>query len=464
MPIRTLPLALLIAGAVHLPAAQAPTPVGFRGDGSGIFPVTGVPTTWDIDKGVQLAWKAPLPERALAEPLVVGDKVLVTAEPEWLLCFDAATGQELWKAEVAAVEGLDAAAVARRREHLGKVVALWNSGADLKSPGGEAIKAEIDALKKDFGIDPLRNWLFGNLGYAAGTPVSDGVHVWARFGTGSIGCHDLATGKAAWVRKAPINSGLVVQGTQICRIDDRIYLIENLPKGQGDPKTQKQITGLEAATGKEVWHSQPIVRGDHGDGGGLVPVTVGGTTCIATSNGQIVDPKTGDIIAEGLGNCGYSTNAYALPDAICFGAARVRLQAEGGKIIAIDAPASHPKTTDAAVVFGDLAYIAKPSSLICTDPAARPAPDSKEKPQSLSYGFKQTDNAKGAPRPSVIGGLLYCPAADQNLAVVKPGAKPELVALNHLPERVCAPCAAGPGRLYVRTITTLYAIGAKPAP
>ena len=60
MLIVTLALAatLYAADAVPLTAVN----VGYRGDGSGIFPVTGVPTTWDITKGTNVLWKAPLPD------------------------------------------------------------------------------------------------------------------------------------------------------------------------------------------------------------------------------------------------------------------------------------------------------------------------------------------------------------------------------------------------------------------
>ncbi len=463
-------LILGFASFAPLAAAQAPAMVGYRGDGSGIYPVTGIPTTWDVAKGTNLAWKAALPERALSEPVVVGDRVLVTAEPEWLYCFDANTGKECWKAEVSALEGLDPVVQAKCRETLQKIIDLWKSGVDAKNPGYEAIKADLEALKKATGIEPVRNWLFGNLGYANGTPISDGKFVWARFGTGSIGCYELATGKKVWLRNAPLQSGLVIQGAQIAVIGDHVYLVEAPPKGtsKAEVKLTKQITGLDAATGKEVWHSKLIVRGDHGDGGGLLPVTIGGNVYLATSNGQIVDTVSGEALISDLGNCGYSTNAYVLPDAVCFGPHRTRLKNEGGRLAAVDPPLVPliPKVSVKAIVLGELAYVAGPTGLAIRNPANRTFvpgehgllndPDKR----SFSFSFKESGR-QGAILPSVVGGLLYCPAADGRLAVVKPGEKPELVALNVFPEGITAPCTAGGGRLFVRTAAALYAITAK---
>ena len=402
--------------------------------------------------------------------MVVGDRVLVTVEPEWLYCFDAATGKECWKAEVSALDGLDPAVQAKGRETLTKIIDLWKSGATIKDPGYEALKPDLDALQKSAGIEPVRNWLFGNLGYANGTPVSDGKFVWARFGTGSIGCYELATGNKVWLRKAPMQSGLVILGTQIAVIGDRLYLVEGPPKGTSKAlyKTSKQITGLDAATGKEVWHSKLIVRGDHGDGGGLVPVNVGGTVYLGTSNGQIIDTTSGEVLISDLGNCSYSTNAYAGPDAICYGPFRAKLKFENGKLTSPDTLLVPliPKVPERAIVFGDFAYVAGPTWLAIRNPANRTFvpgeygllgdPDKR----SLSFGYRETGR-QGIILPSVVGGLLYCPAANGRLAVVKPGEKPEVVALNVFPENITAPCSAGGGRLFVRTVGALYAIGVK---
>ena len=468
MLIVTLALAATLHAADVVPLTAVN--VGYRGDGSGIFPVTGVPTTWDVAKGTNVLWKATLPERALSEPVVVGDRVLVAVEPEWLYCFDAATGKECWKAEVSALDGLDPAVQAKGRETLTKIIDLWKTGAAYNDPRYDAFKVDTDMIKKVAGIDVVRNGLFGNVGYANGTPVSDGKYVWARFGTGSIGCYELATGNKVWLRKAPMQSGLVILGTQIAVIGDRLYLVEDPPKGTSKAlyKTSKQITGLDAATGKEVWHSKPIVRGNHGDGGGLVPVTVGGTVFLATSNGQVIDTVSGEVLISDLGNCGYSTNAYALPDAVCYGFFRARLKNEGGKLVAVDLPLVPliSKLQEHAIVFGDLSYLAGSTGLGIRNPANRDLKHDEHDrlidsdKRSFSFGFKESSR-QGGILQSVVGGLLYCPAADGRLAVVKPGEKPELVALNVFPEGIIAPCSAGGGRLFVRTVGALYAIGTK---
>ena len=105
---------------------SAERPVGFRGDGSGAFPgatpVTqwweGTPQEkkaefrdkwgrmklepyWDIagTGGRNIVWKTPMPGMGNTQPIVVGDRVFTTAEPDLLICADAHTGKVLWVRE-----------------------------------------------------------------------------------------------------------------------------------------------------------------------------------------------------------------------------------------------------------------------------------------------------------------------------------------------------------------------------
>lgn len=104
-------------------------PVGYRGDGNGYFPGArlldgfweGTPTqieisykdmhegqergqktgtAWDVadDKTHNIVWKTRLPAWANTQPLVVGDLVFTTAEPDRLVCLDARTGTIRWAA------------------------------------------------------------------------------------------------------------------------------------------------------------------------------------------------------------------------------------------------------------------------------------------------------------------------------------------------------------------------------
>src|SRR5262245_8019049 len=75
----------------------------FRGpDGAGFAPMSSLPLSFDIKTKKNVAWEAELPGRGPASPIVVGDRVFVTAssgprqDKLHVLAFDTKTGKQLW--------------------------------------------------------------------------------------------------------------------------------------------------------------------------------------------------------------------------------------------------------------------------------------------------------------------------------------------------------------------------------
>lgn len=90
--------AFTLALTLTLSAADWPQ---FKGpNASGVSDEANLPTEWAKDKGVK--WKAALPARGVSSPVVAAGKVYVTASSGkkddrlHVVCFDAATGKELW--------------------------------------------------------------------------------------------------------------------------------------------------------------------------------------------------------------------------------------------------------------------------------------------------------------------------------------------------------------------------------
>ena len=90
--------ALTLAFTLTLGAADWPQ---FKGPGaSGVSDETALPTEWSKTKGVK--WQAKLPARGVSSPVVAAGKVYVTCSSGkrddrlHVLCFDAATGKDLW--------------------------------------------------------------------------------------------------------------------------------------------------------------------------------------------------------------------------------------------------------------------------------------------------------------------------------------------------------------------------------
>lgn len=75
-------------------------PVGWRGDRSGAFPGATPVTTWNSKTGENIVWKCPMPAPSWGHPIVVGDRVFVNADPNWLICVNARDGKILWQQAV----------------------------------------------------------------------------------------------------------------------------------------------------------------------------------------------------------------------------------------------------------------------------------------------------------------------------------------------------------------------------
>jgi len=113
MKTQTIILTILAVAGVQTAAAAEPVPyghpdfypsatrpAGLRGDGSGTFPAATPVTTWDWTTGKNIVWATPLPSFGSSSPIVVGDKVFVTAELNQLICINARDGKIPWIREV----------------------------------------------------------------------------------------------------------------------------------------------------------------------------------------------------------------------------------------------------------------------------------------------------------------------------------------------------------------------------
>jgi len=75
-------------------------PVGWRGDGTGAWPGAKCVTNWNSETGENIVWKTNTPGAGLCQPIVVGEKVFITADPNWLLCYNIHDGKLLWQTAI----------------------------------------------------------------------------------------------------------------------------------------------------------------------------------------------------------------------------------------------------------------------------------------------------------------------------------------------------------------------------
>jgi outer membrane protein assembly factor BamB len=203
--------ALILLAAPALTIANAADWSRFRGEnGSGVAAdSTPAPTEWSETKN--LKWSAPLPGPGKSSPIVVGDRVIVTAwtgenPPDDLkrhiICFDRNTGEQLWS-------------------------------------------KDVPPTTPD---EPFRE-MFTENGYASHTPASDGERIYAFFGLSGVVAFDM-DGNELW--RASVGEGTDPNnwGTASSPILYKDLVIITAAS------ESTALVALNNATGEEVWRQE----------------------------------------------------------------------------------------------------------------------------------------------------------------------------------------------------------------
>jgi outer membrane protein assembly factor BamB len=242
-------VALILLGATAIHADG----IGWRGDGTGRYPQANPPTPWDTDEGKNILWKTEI-GKGQSCPVVSGDRLFITVEPESLLCLEAKTGKLLWK----------------------------------KENGYAALPAGTKAPEK-------RPPTAVGCGYATPTPATDGKSVYVSFGTGLVACYDFE-GKGAWI-------------TFIDQPPDSEYGRAASPVLAGG-KLLVSIGGLIALdpkTGKTLWQALEA----HPTFGTPIVAKIGDVDVAVTPGGDCVRVSDGKVLAKKLASSKYASPVLA---------------------------------------------------------------------------------------------------------------------------------------------------------
>lgn len=296
--------------AANWPAWRGPT-------GDGVAAETGVPLKWSPTENVK--WKTPLPERGNSSSIVWGDRVFLTQAIEserrrLLLCFDRATGKELWRAgttypgkEVThATNPQCAASPVTDGERV--IVSFGSAGVWCFDFSGKEL------WHRDLG---KQTHIWGN----AASPVLHGDRCFLNFGPGPrtfLIALDKTSGKTLWQHDEPGgHSGEKPEGTSakaqwlgswsdplLRRVGEREELFMMYPN---------RVCAFDPATGKELWTSgginalaytspifaDGIVVAMGGFNGKAVAVRAGGSGDVTESHRVWHHPRTKQRIGSG---------------------------------------------------------------------------------------------------------------------------------------------------------------------
>lgn len=210
-----LPMLFLAEGS------QAEDWLRFRGpQGSGVATDGSTPPT-EFDDQNNVVWKSELPGAGASAPIVVGDKILLTAYSGYgqtrddvgdmndlqrhLMCYSKTDGKKLWQKDFA--------------PHLPE--------------------------------DPFAGMGVPEHGYASSTPVSDGKYVYVFFGKSGAYAFDF-DGNEIWHTSLGTGSGTMQWGSGASPVLAGNVLVVNATD------ESNAIVGLEKSTGQELWRNEGV--------------------------------------------------------------------------------------------------------------------------------------------------------------------------------------------------------------
>lgn len=376
----------------------------FRGDGSAsVSGEVGLPESFDVETGANVAWRADLPGRGPASPIVVGRRVIVTASSGarqdrlHVLCFDSADGRRLWHRQ------------------------LWATGHTVCHPFGAV---------------------------AAPTPASDGRLVFAFYSSNDLACFDL-DGNLRWLRGLALehpaarndvgmaSSPLVVGSTVIVQCENA-----------GDSFAE----GIDTATGRTRWHldrpagavwsSPTLLPGGPGEEDLVL--------LVSRSELSAHRPDTGAKVWSYEASC-HTIASPTVADSVVY------LQANGlsalrgrpGRSVA-ELLWHEPKLRSdnpSPVVHDGRVYVVKPPGiLVCGDA------------HSGEVLWQLRLEGPFWATPVLADGRLYCVSHPGLVQIVRIGDRPERIAACRIDEGILASPAVAEGAVYFRSDARLWKI------
>jgi outer membrane protein assembly factor BamB len=393
-----------------------------------------VPVEWSDSKNV--AWKVTIPGRGHSSPVVWADKLFVTTAVPLGEVVQPPSGQGRTRGAGGGA-GLG-------REYSFRLICLDRNTGKVLWEKEATRTAPHEGYHSQYGS------------FASNTPVTDGKHVVAFFGSRGVYVYDL-DGKLVWNKKfAPMEMRLSFgEGVAPVLDGNALYLKFDQEKGS-------HLVVLDKTNGKELWRAD---RDEVSSWSPPLVLTHGGSKVVVVSASNKVrtyDPANGKVIWE---TAGLGTNVIPAPvtsDGIVYvmsghrepNLLAVRLGREGD-LTSTDAivwknDRGNAYTPSPVLHDGKLYVLTDTGMLSCFD-AKTGQPYYRQQRLPKPYNFKSS--------PVGVNGKLYLASEEGDVIVVRMGEKYEVLATNTMPDQtfIATPAVAG-GSLYLRGQNTLYCI------
>lgn len=405
--------------------------------GTGVAPEGDPPLEWNERDGLNIRWKVSLPGKGHSAPVIWGDRIFVTTAVPY--------GSPLDPRYSKAPGAHDNLPVTSRQ----KFVALGLDRAD-----GRILWQKT--LREATPFDGHHN----TASFASNSPVTDGRHVYAFFGSYGLYCLDVE-GNEVWRADFGEMKPLHGHGEGSSPVIAGDALVVNW-----DHEGESYVVALNKLTGKQLWKTprnevtswaSPIVI-EHS---GRQQVVVSGTNRI-----RGYDPATGKVLWE----CGgLSTNVVASPvfaDGMVFAGSSydtrallaIRLDGARGDITGTKQVVwSRNRSTPyvpSPVLYDDALYFLGHYQGVLTRVNAKTGED---KPGSFRLpGIQDVYSS-----PVAAKGRLYLTDRTGTTLVISHADKPKVLAENRIEDGVSASAAIADKSLFLRGEHFLYHLGEK---
>lgn len=367
---------------------------------AGISDETDLPEHWS--SGENIRWTAALPGRGVSSPVVVGDRLFVTAcsglsqTRLHVLCFSVDTGAKLWERQ------------------------FWATGPTNCHP---------------------------KTCMAAPTPTADRQSVFAFFATGDLVCLDRA-GNLRWLRslllECPAMSNLVGRGASPV-LHDGVLIVPMENQGES------YLFGVNAETGRTRWRAErPLANNyttpllvHHADRTVLAVQAQGGLTGYDPASGT----KLWEFDDDGLSSIASPVSA----DDLILGIGR--------EMVALRPAASGPPELvwrSARLSSGTATPLAADGRVYTIkDGGVLECGDVRNGKQLWSHRLHGTYSAS----PVLAGGKLYLLNEEGDTTVLRASNPPDLIGTNRIGDTMLATPAVAHGCIFLRSDARLYCVG-----
>ncbi len=240
---------------------------------NGVSPNGNPPIDWSEDKNIK--WKIEIPGYGHATPIVWGDQMFI------LTAIPVTKQEEKQEQEEQQPQGRRRGMPSRQTEDVHKYDVLSINRHDGKIQWQKTVKEEIPEER----THELGSW-------ASNSPVTDGKHVYAYFGSRGLFCLDMK-GNLKWERDFGQMSKRMSfgEGSSPVLYDNKIFVL-------WDHEGESFLFAIDKKTGKDIWK---VARDERTSWATPFIVEVNEKTQVitsATSRIRSYDAATGDLIWE----------------------------------------------------------------------------------------------------------------------------------------------------------------------